>query len=166
MKKSTWSPTWRTMDKVSWSPRIFIRPTSKRWAWCKFGDNMIFLTFQDRQTPLSNSLKLVDFEIYYMKPNPPLHFRQQIMQWSHNMVHSHFILSLRVHDYLKRFPNTHGTLWMRVKGPHHYKVTALGFCVRWSLVCRESVFRCPKLPMMATKVWVQEYEFLDVFLYI
>ena len=31
-EKSTWSPTWRTRDKVSWSPGIFVRPTSKRWA--------------------------------------------------------------------------------------------------------------------------------------
>ena len=25
-ERTTWSPTWRTMDKVSWSPGIFFRP--------------------------------------------------------------------------------------------------------------------------------------------
>ena len=28
-EKSTWSPTWQTMDKVSWSPGIYVRPTSR-----------------------------------------------------------------------------------------------------------------------------------------
>ena len=84
--------------------------------------------------PPSSSLKLVEFETYYMKPNPPLFFRQQNMQWSRNMVHSHFTLCLRVWDYVKRLPQHpwHG-LWIRVKGPHHYKVTALGSCVKWPL---------------------------------
>ena len=145
------------MDMVSWSPGIFVRPTSKRWAWRKFRETMIFLIyfqhdkfhdgfqgefhnrfqdiFQDRQTPPNSSLKLVDFETYYIKPNPRLLFRQQSMQWSHNMVHSHFTLCLRVRDYLKQLsqhPWYYG-LWMRVKGPHHYKVTALGSCVKWPL---------------------------------
>ena len=49
------------------------------------------------------------------------------MQWSHNMIHSHFTLCLRARDYIKRLSQhpSYG-LWMRVKGPHHYKVTALG----------------------------------------
>ena len=36
--------------------------------------------FQERQTPPSNSLKLIEFETYYIKPNPSLFFRQQNMQ--------------------------------------------------------------------------------------
>ena len=70
------------------------------------------------QTPPSSSLKLVEFDTYYIKPNPPLCFC--------NMVHSHFTLCLRVREYLKRLSQHpwYG-LWMRVKGPHHYKVTAL-----------------------------------------
>ena len=61
--------------------------------------------FQDWHIPPSSSLKLVEFETYYMKPNPPLFFRQQNMRWSRNMVHSHFTLCLRLCDYLKRlFP--------------------------------------------------------------
>ena len=28
---SPWSPSWRTMDKVSWFAGIYIMPTSKRW---------------------------------------------------------------------------------------------------------------------------------------
>ena len=73
--------------------------------------------------------------MYYIKPNPPLFFRQQNMQWSRNMVHSHFTLCLRAQDYitwLSQHP-WYG-LWMRVKGPHHYKVMALGSCVKWPLV--------------------------------
>jgi hypothetical protein len=31
------------------------------------------------------------------------------------------------------FPTPWYSLWMRVKGPHHYKVTALGSCVKWPL---------------------------------
>jgi hypothetical protein len=31
-EKSTWSPTWQTMNKVSWSAGIYVRPTSWRWA--------------------------------------------------------------------------------------------------------------------------------------
>ena len=55
------------------------------------------------------------------------------MQWFRNMVHSYFTLCLRARDCINTaFPNTHGTaIWMRVKGPHHYKVTALASCVKW-----------------------------------
>ena len=96
------SYAWRTMDKVSWSPRIFVRSTSKRWTSLKFRETMIFLIssqhdwfqgrfqnvfhirlkdrFHDRQTSPSSSLKLVEFETYYIKPNRPLLFRQQNMQ--------------------------------------------------------------------------------------
>ena len=90
--------------------------------------------FQDRQTPPSISLKLIEFEKYYIKPNPPLFFRQQNMQWSRNMVHSHFTLCLRARDYIKWLSHHpwYG-LCMRVKGPHHYKVMALGSCVKWPL---------------------------------
>ena len=53
--------------------------------------------FHDMQTPPSSCLKLVEFETYYIEPNPPLFLRQQHMQWSRNMVHSHFTLCSRVH---------------------------------------------------------------------
>ena len=98
--------------------------------------NRFYNRFHDRQTPPSSSLKLVDFETYCIKPNPPLLFHQQNMQWSRNMVHPHFTLCLRFHDYLNGFPNTHGTAFgWESKGPHHYKVTALGSCVKWSKEC-------------------------------
>ena len=29
-EKSTWNPTWQTMDKGAWSTGIFVKPTSKR----------------------------------------------------------------------------------------------------------------------------------------
>ena len=87
------------------------------------------------QTLLSSSLKLIEFERYYTKPNLPLFFRPQNIQWSCNMVHSHFTLCLRAHDYIKRLSqHTWYGLWMRVKGPHHYKVTTLGSCVKWPLI--------------------------------
>ena len=91
--------------------------------------------FKDRQTPPSNFLILIKFETHYIKPNPPLFFHQQNMQWSHNMVHSRFTLCLRAQDYIKWLSQHpwYG-LWMRVKGLHHYKVTALGSCVKWPLV--------------------------------
>ena len=44
------------------------------------------------QTPPSSSLKLVEFETYYIEPNPPLFSRQQNMKWFRNIVHSHFTL--------------------------------------------------------------------------
>ena len=53
--------------------------------------------FQERQTPPSNSLQLIEFETLYIKPNSPLFFRQQNMQWSCNMVNSYLILCLRAH---------------------------------------------------------------------
>ena len=57
---------------------------------------------QDRQTPQSNYVILIEFETYYIKSNPLLFFCQQSMQRSCNMIHSHFTLSLRAHDYIKR----------------------------------------------------------------
>jgi hypothetical protein len=88
--------------------------------------------FQNRQTPPTNYLK---YETYYIEPNSLLFFHQQDMQLSHKMVHSHFTVCLRARDYIKRLSQHpwYG-LWMRVKGPHHYKVTALGSCVKWPLV--------------------------------
>ena len=96
-----------------------------------FGRPLIFFIFQqdkfhgrfqnrfhDSQTPPSSSLKLVDFETYYIEPNPPLFFCQQNMQWSRNMVHSHLTLCLRVRDYLNRLSqHPRYGFWMRVKGP-------------------------------------------------
>ena len=84
--------------------------------------------FHNKQTPPSNSLKSREFETCYIKSDPPHFFYQQNMQWSRNMVHSHFKLWLRAHDYIKCWLSQHPWygLWMRVKGPHHYKVTALG----------------------------------------
>ena len=91
-------------------------------------------SFRDKQTPPSSSLKLVEFETSYIERTPPFFFRQQNMQWSCNMVHSHFTLCLRVHDYPKWLSQHpwYG-LRMRVKGSHHYKVMALGSCVKWPL---------------------------------
>jgi hypothetical protein len=50
------------------------------------------------------------------------------------MIHSHFTLCLRACDYMKRLSQHpwYG-LWMRVEGPHHYKVAALGSCLKWPL---------------------------------
>ena len=97
--------------------------------------------FQDIQTPPRSSLKLVEFETYYIEPNPPLFFRQQNMHWSRNMVHSHFTLFLRVCNFIKQLYQIpwYG-LGKRVMGPHHYKVTALGSCVKWPLVQSSMVY--------------------------
>ena len=83
--------------------------------------------FHDRQTQPNSSLILVEFETYYIKTNPPLIFPPT----KYAMVLSHFTLCSRTRDYLKRLSQHpwHG-LWTRVKGPHHYKVTALGL---WSV---------------------------------
>jgi hypothetical protein len=56
--------------------------------------------FQDRQTPPGNSLKLIEFETYCIKPTPPPFFHQPNMSWSRIMVHSHFTLCLRACDYI------------------------------------------------------------------
>ena len=76
--------------------------------------------FHDKHIPQRNSLKLIEFETHYIKSNPPLLFRQQSMQWSYNMVHSHFTLCLRARDYIKHRLSQHPWygLWMSVKGPH------------------------------------------------
>jgi hypothetical protein len=69
------------------------------------------------QTLLSNSLKLIDFEINYNRQNLPLFSRQRNMQWSRNMVHSHFTLCLRARDYIKQLSqHPWSGLWRRVKG--------------------------------------------------
>ena len=90
----TRSPTRRTMDKVSWSPGISVMPTSWclnfRETWFKFffptrSDVRTYCKANsriDRQTPPSNSLKLIEFKTHYIKPNPPLFFHQQNIQWS------------------------------------------------------------------------------------
>ena len=143
-EKSTWSPTWWTMDKVSWFHGFLEFSLVPHNA--KYGRPWLFLLFflarhiagrfhnrfQDKQTTPNNSLKLIDFETYYINPNPPLFSRQQNMQWSCNMVDSHFTLCLRARDYIKWLSQHpwYG-VWMRVKGPHHHKVTALGSCVKW-----------------------------------
>ena len=83
--------------------------------------------FHDRQTPPTNSPKLIEFEACYIEQILPSLFCQQNMQWSCIMVHSYFTLCLRARDYIKRLSQHpwYG-LWMRVKDPHHYRVTALG----------------------------------------
>ena len=88
-EKSTWSPTRRTMDKVLWSPKNFARPTDLQEVGLTqiLGDRDFILFFQqdrfhdkfqlifeDKQTPPSSSLKLVEFGTYYNIPNPPLFF--------------------------------------------------------------------------------------------
>jgi hypothetical protein len=35
-EKSTWIPTWYTMDNVSWSTKWYVGPTSKRYISHKF----------------------------------------------------------------------------------------------------------------------------------
>ena len=109
-EKSTWSPTWRIMNKGYMVSRNFRQ--SHLLETVKFQETMIFFNFfqhdkildtlqgkfqsrvQDKQTPLGNYLKLIEFETYYFKPNPPLFSGQQNMQWSRNMVHSPFTLCL------------------------------------------------------------------------
>ena len=143
-EKSTWSPSWRTMDKVSWSPGIYVFLKTMTFLNilssgtnfrinCKVDSITNFKI--ERQTPPSNSLKVIEFKTSYIKLNPPLFFSQQNMQWSYNTVHFHFTLCLRTRDYIKRLSqHPWYNLWMRVKSPHHYKVTALGSCVKWPSV--------------------------------
>ena len=125
-EKSTWSLTWWTMDKVSWSLGICVKPTSWRWAWQKFQETIIFYNiffqydkfqnrlqgrfhdrFQDIQTPPSNSTKLIEFETYYIKPNPPLFSVNKICNdpatWSILTSHYAWWPVTAKND----FPNTH-----------------------------------------------------------
>ena len=97
-----------------------------------FMENFKIDSRRDIQTPPSKSFKLIEFETCYIEPNPPLFFRQQYMQWSGNMVHSHFTLCLGARDYMKRLSqHPWYSLWMRIKGSHHYRVTTLSSCVKW-----------------------------------
>ena len=54
------------------------------------------------------------------------------MQWSLNMVHSHFPLCLRV-GYHTKWLSHHPwyNLWIIAKAPHHFMVMALGSCRKW-----------------------------------
>ena len=103
MKKSTWSRTWQTMDKVLWSSGLFVMPNSwKRWVWHKLTNHDFFFGQRICNGPVTWSI-------------------------------SHFTLCLRALDYITRLsqhPWYYGS-WMRVKGPHHYKATALdSSCVK------------------------------------
>ena len=77
--------------------------------------------FQDRQTPPSNSLRLIEFETYnYIKPNPSLFLRQQMVPH-----HGPFSIHTMLEDpwlHKTTFPSQHPWygLWMRVKGPHYW----------------------------------------------
>jgi hypothetical protein len=128
-------------------------------ASCNFREAMNFLIFfqqdgfqdilhgrfKNKQTPPSTSLKSIEFEAHNIKPNPPLFFRQHNMQWSRNMVHSHFTLCLRAREYIKwLFQHPWYGLWMRVKGPHHYKVTAPGSCVKYPYYCECILYFYPQ----------------------
>ena len=124
-EKSTWTPTWHIrfhgLQEFSSCPPPIGGPDANfgRPYFCNIFQYGIFHSrfqnkFHDIQTPPSSSLILVEFETYYIKPNSPLFFRQQYMQWSRNMVHSHFTLCLRVCDHLKRLSqHLWYALWMR-----------------------------------------------------
>jgi len=66
-EKSTWSPTWQVVDKGAWSTGIF---------------NIFFNRIDFRTEFRADSrtdkhhqiilLKLINFETYYIKSNPPL----------------------------------------------------------------------------------------------
>ena len=80
-EKSTWSPTWQTMDKVSWSPGIFVRPTSKRWAWSKFRETMIFWFFFSMTNFRTNFG--IDPRIYYKRDSIiDKHHQVVLSNWS------------------------------------------------------------------------------------
>jgi hypothetical protein len=89
-------------------------------------------TFQDKQTSPSDYLKLIEFETNYTKTKPSPLFPPTKHAMVLHMVHSHVTQCLRAHDYIKQLSQHpwYG-LWMTVEGPHHYKVTALGSCVKW-----------------------------------
>ena len=114
-EKSTWSPTWWTMDKVSWSHGIYARPTSKRRVWCKFWETMTFVIFfqhdifLDWQTPQSSSLKLVEFETYYINQILPAFSANKICN---GLQHDPFSLHTMLEGpWIPKtaFPTTHGT---------------------------------------------------------
>ena len=156
-ENSTWSPTWRTLNKVSRSPKIFIKFHGDH-DFFKYNSGMTYFQdrlrnifhdrFQDRQAPPSNYLKLLEFETCYIKPNPPLFSTNKIYSGHAHMVHSHFTLCLRAHDYIKWLSQHpwYG-LWMRVKGPHHYKVTTLGSCVKSPEINSDERLECHGLPI-------------------
>ena len=83
------------------------------------------------------------------------------MQWSRNMVYSHFTLCLRAHDYIKRLSQHpwYG-FWMRVKDPHHYKVTALDSCVKWPSYDHEMNTRIFTLIM--SKIFIRATEIMSM----
>ena len=125
-EKCTWSPTWRTMDKISWSPIQKFRETMNLKKKFSMTNSKID---KHHQVILLNWKSSRHIILNQILPS----FRPTKYA-IHNMVHSHFTLCLRAHDYIKHLSQHpwYG-LWMRVKGPHHYKVTVLGSCVKWPL---------------------------------
>ena len=41
-EKSTWGPTWRTMDKVSWSPITLLGPPPRGGLDANYGNHNFF----------------------------------------------------------------------------------------------------------------------------
>ena len=87
------------------------------------------MTYRHHQVVLSNWWSLKHFILNQILPS---FYANNICNGPPHMVHSHCTLCLRFRNYLKRLSQHpwYG-LWMRVKGPHHCKVTALGSCVKW-----------------------------------
>ena len=145
-EKSTRSPTWRTIDRISWSLGICVKPSPPLWGGSDAKSRRPWLfyfyfsakdNFQDidrGQTNTTNEFSQTDKSLRHIIPNQifPSSIRQQNMQCSCNMVHSYLTLCLRARDFIRRlFHHPWYGLWMKIKGPYHYKVTALGSCVKW-----------------------------------
>ena len=144
-EKSSQSPTWRTMDKVSWSPKIFVMPTSWRWDRRKFRETMIFFIFfrawqistYSRRNKHHQVILLNWYSLRHIIVNQILlsFSRPQNMQWSHNMVHSHVTLCSKARDYIKWLSqHPRYGLWMRVQG----SAPLPGHDGSW-LVCEEAL---------------------------
>ena len=121
-EKSTWNHTWQTMDKVFMVSHNFCQAHLQEVDLTKNGRDQDFLIFlpsridfmknykvdsitysgldKHHQVFLSNWKTLrhnISNQVLPSFPPPP----QQNMQWSHNMVHLHFTLSLWARDYIK-----------------------------------------------------------------
>ena len=112
------------LTQISWDHFFIFIFTSAWQISCRFLSRFLN-RFQDWQIPPSSSLKLVEFETKYIKPNHPSSYANKICNgpatWS--ILTSHYAWgSMTTLKRLSQHP-CYG-LWMRVKGPHHYKVTS------------------------------------------
>ena len=112
-----WTPTWHRMDRCSWSRGLFSKTTSSRYVQHKIGRPLI--------------LSILSCVRAHMIRNPmKLHSVEGTLTYD-------FTLHLRVRVHTTLFWRCVGMAFGHfLFGSHNFMVTALGSCVKWSIVSK------------------------------